>query len=238
MDLPLPISPTVDLFPAREKSQDRQISEVDLVDSEQLLTPDGAIHPLQRLGGLGQAVSFFPFVKCPEEVSPTTEPVFKNSQVLIETIESLEAELDTPEQALTVSVTDPAVQDPTAPLLISATSERPSESERSAFTFDEESEPPSILEESQAFGHTDEWVMYVVGSYLKLIASAGSSNPSAFADLLSSPVNLTWILSSKIQAYLHRHGKQSTEPPETTALAGNCKDCRMELAPLFLTVQD
>ena len=238
MELPSPISPTVDLFPAHEKSQDHQVSPVDLVDSEQLLTPDGAIHPLQKLGGLGQAVSNFPYVKCAEEASPTTEPVFKNNQVPIETIDTLKAELDTPEQALTVSVTGPAVQDAAAPLLISATSEQPLESERSAFTIDEESEHPSILEESQTFGHIDEWVMCVVGSYLKLIISAGILNSRAFADLLSSPVNLTWILSSKIQVYLHKGGKQSKEPPETTALAGSCKGCRMELAPLLLMVQD
>ena len=232
MELPSPISPTVDLFPAHKNSQDHQISSVDLVDPEQLLTPDGATHPRQKLGGLEQAVSNFPYVKCPEEASPTTEPDFKNSQALIET---LKQELDTPEQGLTISVTDPVVQDATAPLLISATSEQ---SERSAFTFDEESEPPSILEESQAFGHTDEWVVHVVGSYLKLITSAGISNSKVFGDLLSSPVNLTRTLSSKRQAYLHRVGKQSKEPPETTALAGSCKDCRMELALLLLTVQD
>lgn len=230
MELPSPISPTVNLFPTHEKSQDHQIS--DLVDSEQLLAPDGVIRPLQRLDDLRQAVSNMPYVKYPEEASPTTEPVFKNSQDLIETIETLKAELDAPEQALTVSVADPAVRDATAPLLISVGSEP------SAFTFDEGSEPPSALEESQALGHTDEWVPYVVGSYLKLITSAGSSNSRAFADLLSSPVNLTRILSSKIQTCLHRDRKQSEGPLEAMGLAGNCKVCKMELAPLFLTVQD
>ena len=156
MELPSPISPTVGLFPAHERSQDHQISEADLVDSEQLLTPDGIIHPLQKFGGLGQAVSNMPDVKCPEEASPTTEPVFKNSHVLVETIETLKAELDTPEQALTVSVTDPAAQEATAPLLILVASERPLGNEPSAFTFDEESEPPSALEESHAFGNNDE----------------------------------------------------------------------------------
>ena len=236
MELPSPISPTVDLFPTHEKSQDHQISG--LVDSEQSLTPGGAIHPLQKLDGLGLAVLNMPYVKYPEEGSPTTEPVIKNSQVLEETIETLKAALDTPEQALNVSVIDPAAQDGTAPLLISPASERPLGSERSAFTFDEESEPPSALEESQALGHTDEWVLYVVAGYLKLITFAGSSNSRALADLLSSPVNLTWTILSKIQAYLHRDRNQSEGALEAMASAENCKVCRMELEPLSLTVQD
>ena len=156
IELSSPISPT-DLFPTHEVSQDHQIS--DQVDSEQLLTSDSAIHPLQLLDGTGQAVSNMPYVEYPEEASPTAEPVFQNGQVLIETIETLKAESDTPEKALTVSVTDPAAQDATAPLLISAASERPLGSEPSAFAFDEESEPPSALEASQALGHTDEWVL-------------------------------------------------------------------------------
>jgi hypothetical protein len=235
MELPSPTSPTVDLFPMHEKSQDHQISEANLVVSAQLLTPDGAIHPLQELGGLEQAVLNMPVVKCPTEASPTTEPVFRNSQVLIET---LKAEVDTQERALTISIPDPAGQDATAPLLISATSEGPLESEPSAVTFDEESEPPSALEESQAFGRTDECVMYVVGSCLKLITSAGNSTSIAFAGPLSSPVNIIWMSSSKMQPYRHSDGKQSKNLPVAIPLAGNCEDCKMVLAPLFLMDRD
>lgn len=217
MELPSPTSPTVDLFPMHDKSQDHQISQDDLVNSEQLLTPDDAVGSLQK------AVLNMPLVTL-----PTTEPVFKNGQVLIET---LKAEVDTQEQALPVSVTDPATQDTTTPLLISGTSEGPLESEPSTFAIDEESKPTSTLEESQPFGHADEWVMCVVGSCLVLITSAEKSNSKAFAVPLSSPVNLIWILSSKIPSY--RHSDDSV----TIALAGNYEDCRMVLA-LFLMGRD
>ena len=223
MELPSPTSPTVDLFPVHDKSQDHQISQGDLVDPEQLLTPDGAVHPLQKLGSLEKAVSNMPLVTL-----PTTEPVFKNGQVLIET---LRTEVDPQKQALTVSVTDPAPQDTTAPLLISGTSEGPLESEPSAFAINEESKPPCTLEESQPLGHTDEWVMYVVGSRLALITSAENPNSIAFADLLSFLVNLIWILSSKIPPYRH------IDDSVTIALAGNYEDCRMVLA-LFLMGRD
>lgn len=226
MELPSPTSPTVDLFPMHEKSRDHQISEANLVDSEQLLTPDGAVRPLQELGSQEQAVSNMPAARSPTPASPTTEPVFKNSQVFIET---LKAEVDTQEQALTVPVTDPAAQNATASLLISATSAEPLESEPSAFTFDEE---------SQAFGHTDEWVVYVIGSCLTLITSAGNSNSIASAGPLSSPVNIPWILLSKMQPYPHSDGKHSKILPVTIALTGNCEDCRMVLAPLFLMGRD
>jgi hypothetical protein len=235
MELPSSTSPTVDLFPTHEKSQDHQISEVDLVDSEQLLTPDGVIQPLQKLGSLKQAVSTLPLVKCPAEASPITEPIFGNNQVLVET---LRTEFDTPEQTLTVSVTDPAAQDATAPLSISAIPEGPLESELSIFNFDEESQLPSTLEESQAFGHTNESVMHVSGSCLKLITSAGNSNAIAFAVPLSSPVNLIWIPSSKMQTYRHSDGNQSKKLPVAKALVGNCGDYRMVLAPLLLMGRD
>lgn len=191
MELPLLTSPTVGLFPTTEKSQDAQVGEVDLVDSERLLSPNSVIYPHQQSGSLEQAVSALPLVKSPVEASPAPEPVFKNSQVLTET---LREELDTLEQALTVSDPDPTAQATTAPPLNSTTSGSQVatllESEPSAFTFHEESQP-STLEEIEAFGHTDEWVSCILqGSYLKLINLAGRSNIMIFAVLLSSPMSL------------------------------------------------
>jgi len=232
MELP---SPTIDLFPTQEKSQDHQISEADPVDSKQLLTLDGAISPLRKRGSLEQAVPNTPLVKRPTEAPPGAGPVYKNSQVLMET---LKAELDTPEQVLAVSVTDLAAQDVTAPLLILATLEGSLESEPSAFTFDEESQSPSTLEESQAFSQTDEWVMYIAVSCSKLITSAGNSNAIAFADPLSSPVNLSWIILGRMQYYRHSDSNQRKKLPVSIALAGNCEDYRMVLAPLFLMALD
>ena len=133
----------------QEKSQDPQVSEVDQVDSEQLLAPNGVIHPLQKLDGLEQAVSAMPLVGS-QDASPALEGV------------RLKREFDTSEQALNVSDTDPAAQDTTVPPLISATSKSQVatllETEPSAFTYNEESQLPSTLEETQTFGYADEWV--------------------------------------------------------------------------------
>ena len=186
MGLPSPTSPTVSLFPTHGKSQEPQVSEIDLVDSEQLLTPDGVIRPPQTLGSLKQDISTVPVVKSPVDALPTPEPVVKNHRDL----ETLREELDASEQALTVSDTDLAAQDTTAPPLISATSEGQVatllENESSDLTFDEE---------SHAFGHTDEWVICTLrGSVLKLITSAGNPNTIASADPLSSLVNLIKII--------------------------------------------
>jgi len=192
MGLPSPTSPSVSLFPTHEKFEDPQVSEVDLVDSQQLLTPDGVIHSAQKLGGLEQTASTAPLVKSSVEALPTPESVFKNRQVLTET---LGEEIGALEQASTVSDADLAAQDSMVSPLIPATAESqvatPLESEPTVFTFDEESQLPSTLEESQAFDHTDEWVICPLrGSALKLTTSTGNPKVITFADPLSSLVNL------------------------------------------------
>ena len=162
MGLPSPTSPTIGLLPTDKKSQDPLVSEIDLVHFEQFLTPDGVLHLSQKLGSLKQDILTVPHVKSPLDALPTPEPVVKNRQVL----EIPREELDPSEQALTVSDTDLALQDTTAPPLISAISEGQVdtllESESLAFTFDEESQVLSTLEESPAFGHADEWVTYTL----------------------------------------------------------------------------
>jgi hypothetical protein len=191
MGLPSPSSPNVSLFPTHErpwKSQDPQVSEVDPVDPE-LLTPNGVTYPPQKSDSPEQPISPLPLVKSSVEEPPTPELVFKDSQNLTET---LREELDALESALAVSDTNPAAQDTIAPPLISTTSEsQVATLLGSDTTFDERSQVPSTLEESQAFDDTDEWVTCTLqGSYLKLRTSAGNSKATTFTDSLFSPMNL------------------------------------------------
>ena len=233
MELPSPTSPTVGFFPTHGKSQVPQVNEIDLVDSEQL-TPDGVIHPSQKLGRLKQDTSTVPLVKSPVNALPTPQPVVKNGRVF----ETLREGLDPPEQALTVSETDLIAQDTTTPPMISATSEgqvgTPLESEAPAFVFDNESQPLSALEEGHAPGNNDEWVVCTLrGSDLKLITSAGNPNAIAFADPLSCLVNLSKMLWRKMQQCRHSDANQWEGLPLTMVLAGNCKDCSTMPVPLF-----
>ena len=238
MGLPSPTSPTVGLFPTQGKSQVPQVNEIDLVDSEQL-TPDGLIHPSQKLGSLKQDISTVPLVKSPVDALPTPQPVVKNGRVF----ETLREGLDSSEQALTVPETDLTAQDTTTPRIISASSESQVgtllESEASAFTLDNESQPLSALEEGHSPGHNDEWVVCTLrGSDLKLITSTGNLNTIAFADPLSCLVNLIKILWRKTQQCRHSDANQWEELPLTMVLAGNCKDCSTMQVPLFWTGRD